>query len=389
MSRLILGLPLIVFLTLISPALGHDSRAFISTSAVSPSEVASDTNPSIRMAQGVSLPLYLWWESSGDEVEAFSHDIVMSQAILTRDTRLEVPEDYIIENPSLAGELRWQAIDSGTFGGTALVNDANAFRIAGSNLGQGGTNDPTFDPISSTYRLSKFTFTGTTVGTTELRIGVGNGGMTFINHPANTPVLFGFGDASVAGDAKGSTSVDADAVVEVVAIDGTKPWQNPAQVEDVNGSLNVTPLDALLIINALNARGPFDVDDPPPADELPIFYDTSGNNNVAAQDALIVINYLNDQATLQEAAIAFPSLANAEAAVPEPASGGLAACGVGLLIAYSCRRRLRFVQEPAIVSTKSGAPTADAELCQNVGFIGALHAISSRLTEQAGAPTCK
>jgi len=71
------------------------------------------------------------------------------------------------------------------------------------------------------------------------------------------------------------------------------PWQNPRSLLDVNDDTFVSPIDALLVIDRLNAGGAgllpplSDSHSPPP------YYDPSGDNYIAPNDALIVINYLN------------------------------------------------------------------------------------------------
>jgi hypothetical protein len=62
---------------------------------------------------------------------------------------------------------------------------------------------------------------------------------------------------------------------------------------DVNVDDSVTPIDALLIINELNATGPRDLPKPPPGTVAPFFFDVSGDDALSPLDALLVINYLN------------------------------------------------------------------------------------------------
>ncbi|WP_153557697.1 GEVED domain-containing protein [Roseimaritima sediminicola] len=73
------------------------------------------------------------------------------------------------------------------------------------------------------------------------------------------------------------------------------PYQNPAGQFDVNGTNGVTPLDALLVINALNRYPGNSIPlDPPPAGvSLPPFPDVDGNGAVEPRDALLVVNELN------------------------------------------------------------------------------------------------
>ncbi|MHB8953754.1 MAG: FG-GAP-like repeat-containing protein [Pirellulaceae bacterium] len=69
-------------------------------------------------------------------------------------------------------------------------------------------------------------------------------------------------------------------------------WRNPVDHLDVNGSASITPLDALLVINDLNALGSRAL--PDVRDLGQPFIDTTGNQGVSALDALLVINYLNE-----------------------------------------------------------------------------------------------
>ncbi len=68
-------------------------------------------------------------------------------------------------------------------------------------------------------------------------------------------------------------------------------WQNSTNRHDVNNDSEVSPIDALLIINELNARGSRDLTGtnfvPPP------FVDVNGDSTVSPIDVLLVINYLN------------------------------------------------------------------------------------------------
>lgn len=70
-------------------------------------------------------------------------------------------------------------------------------------------------------------------------------------------------------------------------------WTNPRNRYDVNNSGSVTPLDALLIINALDRGIVFD-----PLVEPDFFYDVNESRSVTALDALQVINYLNGQLSI-------------------------------------------------------------------------------------------
>jgi hypothetical protein len=70
-------------------------------------------------------------------------------------------------------------------------------------------------------------------------------------------------------------------------------WRNPADPNDVSGDDAVTPLDALIIVNHINAH-PGDSSLPAASVSPPPFLDVTGDNLVTAQDAAVVINCLSD-----------------------------------------------------------------------------------------------
>jgi Dockerin type I domain len=86
-----------------------------------------------------------------------------------------------------------------------------------------------------------------------------------------------------------------DVLVTLVA--NTSPWRNSARNVDVNRSMSVTPLDALLIINELNrptiSRPGFKLPTVRPFDSTLPYFDTSGDGLCSPLDALLVINALN------------------------------------------------------------------------------------------------
>ncbi len=84
-------------------------------------------------------------------------------------------------------------------------------------------------------------------------------------------------------------STELDFTIEVTA--NASPWKNPGNPFDVNGRSEVTPTDALVIINFLN-RSPL-INIPTDINYRPAFLDVNGNNKLEPIDALQVINYLN------------------------------------------------------------------------------------------------
>jgi hypothetical protein len=70
------------------------------------------------------------------------------------------------------------------------------------------------------------------------------------------------------------------------------PWRNHTLAADVNGDGQVSPLDALHVINDLNASGSRAL--PTSRAMSNLFVDVSGDNFLSALDALMVINALNE-----------------------------------------------------------------------------------------------
>ncbi|XZE56815.1 tandem-95 repeat protein [Planctomycetaceae bacterium SH139] len=87
-------------------------------------------------------------------------------------------------------------------------------------------------------------------------------------------------------DLEGTPSNVAEVQINVVP----SRLQNPNMALDVNDSGQVSPIDALLIINHLNRGGETDIESLIPG---PPYLDVDGNGRVAPIDALQIINFLN------------------------------------------------------------------------------------------------
>lgn len=89
------------------------------------------------------------------------------------------------------------------------------------------------------------------------------------------------------------------------------PFQNPGQILDVNRNLDVTSLDALIVINFL-AR--IDAKDQlPEINQGNMFPDVDGNGVVTSRDALLIVNHLSpDHPPLLSARIAHDSAPGGE-----------------------------------------------------------------------------
>jgi len=70
-------------------------------------------------------------------------------------------------------------------------------------------------------------------------------------------------------------------------------WHHLDVPVDVDASGDVVPLDALLIVNDLNTRGARQLSDPIEGDAPPPYYDVSGDGWLTSLDALQVVNWLN------------------------------------------------------------------------------------------------
>ncbi|MCH5378007.1 MAG: Ig-like domain-containing protein, partial [Planctomycetes bacterium] len=79
----------------------------------------------------------------------------------------------------------------------------------------------------------------------------------------------------------------------------TRPWQNPVLAPDVTNDSGVSALDALTLINDINANGTRLLPMMPEGDQtIPPFLDVNGDGMVSPADVLDVVNYVNDQSLL-------------------------------------------------------------------------------------------
>ncbi len=94
------------------------------------------------------------------------------------------------------------------------------------------------------------------------------------------------------------TATRVDSVVAELVIETRFPWANPLRPSDVNNDGVVSALDALVVINELNARrfssaASGELNDPATINWPGVYFDQNGDGNVSALDALRVINDLN------------------------------------------------------------------------------------------------
>jgi hypothetical protein len=95
-------------------------------------------------------------------------------------------------------------------------------------------------------------------------------------------------------NARGATIGRARGVVVIVDDDETLSYHNSLESRDVNGDRKISALDALIVINEINAKGSYRLPSPPTPKQPWSYYDVNDDGKVSALDALIVINYINN-----------------------------------------------------------------------------------------------
>ncbi len=114
-------------------------------------------------------------------------------------------------------------------------------------------------------------------------------------------------DWDVASPVSGIRDVVVDAEGHMVWVTGTPrpsdfvgtvssaapPWRNPFNLFDVNDDGFTSPIDALRVINELNAHGSYVLSPPTGGSTPPPYYDVTGDGYLSPMDALWIINELN------------------------------------------------------------------------------------------------
>ena len=148
--------------------------------------------------------------------------------------------------------------------------------------------------------------------------------------------------------ARGTTTVSITATAAefvsgsqlITITDSDLTWHNPNIATDVNADNRVSPIDALLVINYLNANGSGGL----PTGSPPPFLDVSGDNQISPVDALLVINYLNQFGSGEgEATSAEDSVTSQRRALVDSAFAQFGASGFDDLPtseSYQTRKRL-------------------------------------------------
>ncbi|MBM4093417.1 MAG: hypothetical protein FJ276_29005, partial [Planctomycetes bacterium] len=137
---------------------------------------------------------------------------------------------------------------------------------------------------------------GSGIGSYDVFVSANNGPYTlWLDDTTGTTAVFN----GEAGSTYAFYSVAADNVGHVEQPPQTPdvtikilPWHNARDHRNVDDHGDITPIDALLVINYLNSN-PGNPLPPQPPFVPPPFYDVSGDNQITPIDALLVINYLN------------------------------------------------------------------------------------------------
>ena len=327
---------LLVALAMSIPAVqASGSTLFFSASATSPTEKLTSSTATLNITRGTTFSVYVWADmTTGQRISGLGHDIVSDNSNVTR-----APGGawYFPDNPEVGGANRWNTIFLGNDASALLLDDANFVRIGGSSLGFGTTNDETYDSATGTYRVARIDLKAVTIGTSELRLGIGSGGIAFTGQPSTTTINFGFGDAALPGDDSRRSSSTAVSTLADAIINIKSPWQNPLDPLNVDPSAGVEPLDALVIFNRLNEFDSQVLDDPTGAFAPPPYYDVDGDGTLTPLDGLVVVNFLNEQSqnltinSLSTTSASFDAHQASVMAVPEPSAAALLGLGLGAL----------------------------------------------------------
>lgn len=104
------------------------------------------------------------------------------------------------------------------------------------------------------------------------------------------------GSATVTVKVSGESGIDENSAHSfVITVTKLHALHNSLNALDVNGDDHVVPLDALLVINHLNAASTAEGEATSPGNAIDAFLDVNGDDAVSPIDALLVINALNSQ----------------------------------------------------------------------------------------------
>jgi uncharacterized delta-60 repeat protein len=161
------------------------------------------------------------------------------------------------------------------------------------------------------------------------------------------------------GGTAGGGSDTSAAQTFIINVGPFSPWQNPISIDDVDANGTVSPLDALIIINEINANGAHTLGalaNPPsgPVDYL----DVNGDGVVSPLDALIIINDLNAETRAGGTTLATSSPA-ASVSPPNAAAVPIVTTAAAIALQASA-----LVESAPIVANNVSAATASLSSAQ-------------------------
>ena len=158
-----------------------------------------------------------------------------------------------------------------------------------------------------------------------------NGVATYTPDPnfPNRPVE-GFAEDSFRYTIRDNAGVESNEATVTIRVNEVPDYQNPEIFTDVNRSGGTSPLDALIVINTIRQDDFALPPDPAPPTVPEYFYDVNGDNQVTALDVLWVVAALNELAAGEGEQAAVEAPADAWGSGAGASAGQVEA--VGLLV---------------------------------------------------------
>ncbi|MCA9129320.1 MAG: hypothetical protein KDB22_19675 [Planctomycetales bacterium] len=161
------------------------------------------------------------------------------------------------------------------------------------------TNDIAFVNIgghaSTSVRLDNLKYGPETTTTTNSLGGYALPSIPPGNYQVKITPIGGYHGLQPTGDTQAVVVTGVNPVVDVDFGFETSasPWQNPAQPLDVDNDGFIAPIDVLLIVNDINAKGSRDLRGTSLVS--PPYLDVNGDSFLAPIDVLLLVNFLNKQ----------------------------------------------------------------------------------------------
>lgn len=213
------------------------------------------------------------------------------------------------QGASLAGnQFTWkpEAKHIGTHSFTVFASDGmrSASQTVVIQVQQKKNSAPTFKPIGTqqilVQKMLSFTVDATDPDNDVLTYSASNlpKNATFTPHSKTfswMPTTQDIGTRSVRFTVTDSAGLSHSLDVQIQVLSSIPLWQNPKDRFDVNNDNMKNAMDALRVINRLNARGSQILVGAPDFNKGDAYFDVNGDNSITAIDALNVINHLNSR----------------------------------------------------------------------------------------------